>query len=419
MKNFILDRTLTLSTKFTAFTKCFFPLPTGEGGCVGELVRRTQAGEGSIRNAAFTLAEGGRRPLLNSGARRVAFTLAEILITLAVIGIVAVLTIPGVVKNHQEKAWTTAQDLFSKKLEVAMKTMATNSTVSGYDSTESFVNELKKYIKINKICTDDVTKCFAEKVVWNAGDEPVEVTNSAVKYEEKDGYDWAETVGLQLNNGVNALIAYNKQCYVDQFNNQEAVTAKCIGIIYDVSGNKTPNINGKDILANGNINALGGNTGCVYTLSDGTCFAKILGPKNGGYSPLTDCATAKANGEIDVDYCDSGDSYAGAVKACGGKKNNLPSKEQLYKLAQEVYNTTAINDGTSTTGGLTLDTEKAAPFLAQSPDGSDSYPSFSVWSSEEYSSTDAYDRTFVCNGTYYGTDRRYVRGMLAVCISTK
>jgi len=152
--------------------------------------------------------------------------LAEILITLAILGVVAVLTIPPLVKNHQQKAWTTAQDLFTKKLEVAMKAMATNSTVSGYNSTESFVKELKKYLKITKICTDDVTKCFASKVIWNTGEEPVNVTNSAVKYEEKEGYDWAETVGIQLNNGVNALIAYNKQCYVDPFNNQEAVTAR-------------------------------------------------------------------------------------------------------------------------------------------------------------------------------------------------
>ena len=75
---------------------------------------------------AFTLAEGGRRPLLNlcsrkcalnchptqychaelvsasiTKVRRAAFTLAEVLITLAVIGIVAVVTIPTLVKKSQ------------------------------------------------------------------------------------------------------------------------------------------------------------------------------------------------------------------------------------------------------------------------------------------------------------------------------
>jgi len=371
------------------------------------------------RNTAFTLAEGGQRPLLNSGARRVAFTLAEILITLAVIGIVAVLTIPGVVKNHQEKAWTTAQDLFTKKLEVAMKAMATNSTVSGYDSTESFVNELKKYIKINKVCTDDVTQCFASQVVWNAGEESVDVTNNAVKYEEKDGYDWAETVGIQLNNGVNALIAYNKQCYVDPYNNQEAVTAKCVGIIYDVSGNKTPNTNGKDILANGNVSALGGNTGCVYTMSDGTCITKILAPDT-GFTSLnkTQCEEiADAGYGNNKEYCGgyTEDYWAGAVKACGGK-DKFPTKDQLYTFAQEVYNDTTIKNGSdfssSNTGGLTLDTEKAAPFLALSPVST----SFCVWSREEYDSTCAYRRTFYSDSTDYAWTTHNNSNVLAVCL---
>lgn len=43
-----------------------------------------------------------------------AFTLAEILITLAVIGIVAALTLPGLIQNHNQTAWTRAQDLWER-----------------------------------------------------------------------------------------------------------------------------------------------------------------------------------------------------------------------------------------------------------------------------------------------------------------
>ena len=50
-----------------------------------------------------------------SGVRKCAFTLAEVLITLAIIGIVAALTIPALVQNHNEKAWSTAKDLLEKK----------------------------------------------------------------------------------------------------------------------------------------------------------------------------------------------------------------------------------------------------------------------------------------------------------------
>jgi len=374
-------------------------------------------GSSGLKRAAFTFAEGGRRLLLNSGACRAAFTLAEILITLAVIGIVAVLTIPGVVKNHQEKAWSTAQDLFSKKLEVAMKAMATNSTVSGYDSTESFVNELKKYLKITNICTDDVTKCFADKVVWNAGDEPVEVTNSAVTYDDTKG-DWAETVGIQLNNGVNALIAYNKQCDADPYNNQEAVSANCVGIIYDVSGFKTPNTNGKDILANSNIKSLGNTISCIYKLSDGTCITKILSTKNGGFGafPMTingatvTCDEAKQAGLIDNEFCHDNDYYAGAVYACGGKKANLPTEGQLITLAQYLYNDKSI--GSEKKSGLTLDSQKAEPFLTQSPI---SY--ICIWSNWEVDKQRIMYRDFYTDGTAFLQGAYHWDDQLAVCVA--
>ena len=63
-----------------------------------------------LRNA-FTLAEDGHRPLLNGdegtqGSPRLVkrgFTLAEVLITLAIIGVVAALTLPTLIQSHFEK----------------------------------------------------------------------------------------------------------------------------------------------------------------------------------------------------------------------------------------------------------------------------------------------------------------------------
>ena len=337
------------------------------------------------------------------------------------------MTIPGLVKNHNEKAWATAQDVFTKKLEIAMKTMNTDGTLTGYSTTASFVNALKKNIKITKVCTDDVTKCFSKEVIWNEGEEPVEVTNTAVTYDDSQGQDWAETVGVQFANGVTALMAYNKNCTSDPFNNQFAASASCVGIIYDVQGHKSPNANGKDIAFNANVNALGGNSGCAfeYTDANGTkvCFSKILGPQNGGYTYLSnaDCTKAKKDGKIDTTYCFSGnDYYAGAVLACGGKKANLPTMAQLGLLATYLYNyngTIGAYQDVSSSAGYTLDTEKAQSFLAQSPYGSDaSNPRFYVWSSEEYDSLNAYYRYFDSGYTTYSYNRRYDTVLLAVCL---
>ena len=66
---------------------------------------------------------------------RYAFTLAEVLITLAIIGVVAVLTLPNLIQNYNQKAWDTAKNVFEKRLEVATRQMNTEEKLAGYAST--------------------------------------------------------------------------------------------------------------------------------------------------------------------------------------------------------------------------------------------------------------------------------------------
>ncbi len=82
-----------------------------------------------------------------------AFTLAEVLITLAVIGIVAALTLPGLIQNHNEKAWSTAKDLWEKKLTETVRRMNVDGVMTGHNSTEDFMNTFKNYMKVIKLST--------------------------------------------------------------------------------------------------------------------------------------------------------------------------------------------------------------------------------------------------------------------------
>ena len=316
-----------------------------------------------------------------------AFTLAETLITLAIIGVVAAITIPSLVKNYNEKAWGTAQKVFTERLEVATRQMNTEEKLAGYSNTMDFVNELKKYIKITRVCdNNNITKCFNKEVIWNEGEDPIDM--STIKNAASLGQDdWdTDTVAVQFANGVNAIIAYNPNTTQDPFNNTFAATAASMAILYDVSGNKNPNM----------------------------CISQILGPQNGGYSPMTyaECTEAKDNGEIDVQYCYNGNDYwAGAVKACGGTKN-MPTESQLIDLAKYVYNTDSINGGTSLTYA-TLDTTKASQFLSAEGPGSEY---FRVWSGQEYSGNYAYYRSFNSIGTHWSNYGRNGSDVLAVCL---
>ena len=84
--------------------------------------------------------------------KRCAFTLAEVLITLAVIGIVAALTLPGLIQNHNETAWSTAKDLWEKKLTETVRRMNVDGVMTGHESTEEFMNTFKNYMKVIKTC---------------------------------------------------------------------------------------------------------------------------------------------------------------------------------------------------------------------------------------------------------------------------
>ena len=360
--------------------------------------------------------EGGPKSTISRwGRKRCAFTLAEVLITLAVIGIVAVLTLPNLIQNHNEKAWSTAQDVFTKRLEVATRQMNTEEKLAGYENTMDFVNELKKYIKITRVCDNsEITKCFDKEVIWSEGEEPVDM--SEITDASSFGLDWeSDTVAVQFANGVNAVIAYNPNATQDPYNNQFSATSNSMAILYDVSGNKNPNTNGKDI-GKINVEQLAGVTGCMIPeLKDTMCITQILGPQNGGYSPMTnaECEQVVTEGNLGITACSSNSDYwAGAVKACGGVQN-MPTMAQLGQLATYLYN----YDGTigaqqNVSSGISLDTTKASQFLSASP-----YPTyFYVWSGQEDDMADAYIRTFNPTLTGWGTTSRSYRFRLAVCL---
>ena len=155
-----------------------------------------------------------------------AFTLAEVLITLGIIGVVAALTVPALINNYNTKSWNTATSVFDKKLEDALKTMNAQSTLTGHTTTESFVEELSKHFKTNKICNNDkLLDCFSEIVYWNSGEAaPEAVDINLIKTVKNFGQnDWkTNIVGVQFANGTSALIAYNPtdSCVQNPHSNQ-------------------------------------------------------------------------------------------------------------------------------------------------------------------------------------------------------
>lgn len=277
---------------------------------------------------------------MNKKQAKKAFTLAELLITLSVIGLVAILTIPTMIENHQQKAWNTASTVFERKLEEALKSMNTQETLAGHANTLDFVNELSKHIKINKICkNDNLMSCFEDKGTWNVLDVATKQEKDFTflfsdKQNASDlGQDWnTEVIGLQFANGITGLLAYNPICVANPYSNQ-FTGRDCIALIYDTSAFKKPNTFSKDIRS---INTLVNK--CTIKLN-GKCLSAPFYPL-----PVSkaECEDLKMNGYGIEDCLYENDYWAGAVKICGGTRK-MPSMNDIYTyLAPYLYDADSI-----------------------------------------------------------------------------
>ena len=334
-----------------------------------------------------------------------AFTLAEVLITLGIIGVVAALTIPTLVSNYKQRAWDTAANVFERKLEESLKAMNTQQTLAGYRNTADFVSELSKHFKITRVCkNDDLLTCFEDKVMWGAGDaDPEEVDMAEIKTASNFGQeDWdTEIIGVQFANGTTGLVAYNPDCKQNPYSNQITGTS-CLALLYDTDGFKTPNTSGKD-LRGINVNSLGGEK-CAFELG-GTCFGAPFTP-----TPITKAECEQLKGDLGITNCPfDSDYWAGAVKACGGT-SKMPTLTHLADIANYVYNTSGIG-AKEVVPNLTLDYDKVSE-LGFTVTGS----SFSVWSGEEYSSNYAYLRNFTSTITNWNINYHINSNLQAVCL---
>ena len=381
------------------------------------ITTQTASARNDSKHNPLPLGEGGTQCRVR--VKKAAFTLAEVLITLAIIGIVAALTIPTLVQNFQSRAWDTASEVFQRKLEESLKVMNVQGTLAGYTTTEAFVDELSKHIKITRICdNDDITTCFADKVTWGKeGQETEEVDMSEIKTAKNFGQeDWdTNTVAVQFANGVNAVIAYNPSCRQDQYSNQVSVN-DCLAILYDVDGFKNPNAVTKDLRDNGNIISLGGVEG-GFCIPGGLCFTAPFQP-----AVLTSADCNENKEKYGIQNCRTGyddDFWGGAMKACADRGKRLPTDAELTALASDLYGKT-VTGGDNELFEAAINPEKLASYGLSFTNVAEGVNGLLLWSSTEKDFDVAYARVFMENGTGWSSTS-YARtfsgaGLYAVCV---
>ena len=193
----------------------------------------------------FNFATRGGRNLSSTPA----FTLAEVLVTLGIIGVVSAMTVPALMQNHQRKTYVTQLHKFYNELSQALLQYQTdrnalNLKEAGLNSQEALDAFFKEYFKVINDCGNTQTPCLAP------------------------ASEYKNIVGRNIGTGCNAYITVADG---NSFGYTYSGGGTAVFYIYlDTNGQKGPNIAGRDIFAiyvynNGLIDDNGGANGAPLT----------------------------------------------------------------------------------------------------------------------------------------------------------
>ena len=167
-----------------------------------------------------------------------AFTLAEVLITLGIIGVVSAMTIPTLVKNHQRQVYVTQLQKVVNELSQAAEKATNDSNAISLDETKYRYNEnnnvgaanfLRDYFKIAKDCGTTLTPCFADSYETLNGENFTLEEPQAV---------------VSLTSGAAISIFNNRLEYQGIYYDTDHGAFQ---IQVDINGQKEPNILGRDL----------------------------------------------------------------------------------------------------------------------------------------------------------------------------
>ena len=157
-----------------------------------------------------------------------AFTLAEVLVTLGIIGVVSAMTVPSLMQNHQRKTYVTQlHKVYTEVQQASLQYMADKNAINlreaGLTNSGKMKEFLNGYFKVVNDCGSSQQPCFASN------------------YKKISGTDLGKGTGQQLNvtiaSGVSIAYAYV---------GNENGNGRFITFDIDINGAKGPNVAGRD-----------------------------------------------------------------------------------------------------------------------------------------------------------------------------
>ena len=217
--------------------------------------------------------------------KKSAFTLAEVLITLGIIGVVAALTLPTVIQNYQKQVTVTKlKKAYSMLGQVAQKSIADNGAIDFVEGDLLDEGAVKNFFNTYWL------SYFKGVDVFPDGKRPYRLNGNTIFYKQISGILDGVNVFTHYSSGrvffntadgityfVNIMNWANKK-YNDKGEviSSDAVYSSRQSVYVDLNGIKPPNTFGKDVFMfyvdfskgivraeNGSCNKIGDSYGCT------------------------------------------------------------------------------------------------------------------------------------------------------------
>lgn len=213
--------------------------------------------------------------------RKAAFTLAEVLITLGIIGVVAAMTLPTLIQSYQKQVWaTSAKKSYAVISNMLQKMMAdegassitdttlftdglcstSSSCEDAYGNPSVLKNTIPKYLKVVKICKG--SEC-------NMKYNNAEIVDSKFKPSSYK-YNISGFFSNVSGNSIYGFYTNDGQIYYITFNGWVDENDRSVKFCFDTNGEKGPNTRGRDFFCaeyckNGRIPLYSAYAGCMHT----------------------------------------------------------------------------------------------------------------------------------------------------------
>lgn len=211
------------------------------------------------------------------------FTLAELIVAMAIVGSVAALTLPTVITNHQNKVMQISLQKAYRDLENNLEELYASNYKTGFyqsklTSVSGITDFLNNYYKVAQKCSATPQPCFAAKYV----------SLNALSTEVAFSCEGGTSVQLKDNTAICIIPATPAQAAKDANPDtgekaQEAKDAVPANVYVDVNGNEPPNIGGRDMfmfqIDNYTIVDNANESSCLTSSVGEGCLKKIINDK--------------------------------------------------------------------------------------------------------------------------------------------